>query len=79
MQALSRRLEPRFIGVLGKSVSPRKSVAAIRRTQLIEAARRVVLRKGYHRATIQDIATEVADKDSKINLKQFAIQAKVRY
>jgi AcrR family transcriptional regulator len=39
-------------------MSPRKSIIAIRRQQLIEAARRVVLRKGYHRATIHDIAAE---------------------
>lgn len=30
----------------------------IRKAQIIQATRRVILRKGYHRATIQDIATE---------------------
>jgi AcrR family transcriptional regulator len=39
-------------------VSARPSVAAIRRLQIIEATRRVILRKGYHRVTTQDIARE---------------------
>jgi AcrR family transcriptional regulator len=39
-------------------VSPRPSVAAVRRLQIIEATRRVVLRKGFHRVTTQDIANE---------------------
>jgi AcrR family transcriptional regulator len=39
-------------------VSPRRSVAAARRLQIIEATRRVILRKGYHRVTTQDIAKE---------------------
>jgi len=42
----------------GLYVSPRRSVAAVRRLQIIEATRRAILRKGYHRVTTQDIANE---------------------
>lgn len=39
-------------------MSPRRSVAESRRAQIIEATRRVILSKGYHRVTTQDIARE---------------------
>src|SRR5438445_577072 len=41
-----------------RSMSARRSIAATRRLQIIEATRRVVLRKGFHRVTTQDIAQE---------------------
>jgi AcrR family transcriptional regulator len=40
-------------------MATRRNIAAARRLQIIEATRRVVLRKGFHRVTTQDIAQEV--------------------